>query len=267
MSEHATTLRKKLDAATIELRQKSIELVIAHQQCEKLQKELYDVGGQAKKAWTTSERIQFWLNVVTTVSIIAFVAGTYYTAKHDEKTRLMPIVVLGTQDVLTDANHPRHMVVIRNVGFGPALNIGNSELTVVVPDKNGVKKNVQLRLNHRTTIGAGEVEYVNGERTSAEESNKTYARITADMLNPPFTRGTASADLAVLLPREAANAIPVCIGYKDAHGEGYETWQMMYQPPISTPQDPDMAIDYRCKREAQKPCGEGEKVDEACPKQ
>ena len=167
------------------------------------------------------------LNILTLLFILATVGSTLYTVHSDEENRLLPILVLGTED---DSVTNTPTIVIRNIGFGPALNATTHDID-----------GSTLRLNHRRAIQAQEAQEIDGQDGAKA--------LTYTMPDKPYKRVTPVENVKGYFATEKY----VCVSYENARRETYETWHMIHQPN-------NLAIDFLCQRQKANPCSE------QCPK-
>ena len=148
------------------------------------------------------------LDVLTLLLIIATLLVGRRAINKEEKLRLLPIVMLGSQD---DSITNKNTIVIRNVGFGPALNAFTTPIaidaakipaatacTCLEPSPKEASacvdfyhelqwvskmKKATIRFNHRTAIAAGETQDLGGEEQI--ESESLPVQLTRDMCKEP----------------------------------------------------------------------------------
>jgi hypothetical protein len=234
-----------------------------------------------------------WTLAVTIVMLV--LVGVYtHAAKEQVKAAhaqtessvenmLRPVVVLAPHDDFS-VNPNQTTVVIRNIGFGPALNAVTSAVVMdrarrpVVMDRArrpvvtdpakrpaaaiplcldveeppwenapGTPK-ATLHFNHRTVIAANETQNIDGEERI--EGGPTFKLTRRTCKTEPYTQLTPVQSIEGLIKGEKAKSI--CIAYRNAASERYETWQKLYRPSESQPQT--LAIDYICQRKT--PSGE-----------
>ena len=154
------------------------------------------------------------LDVLTLVAIGVAVWSTLETTHTQTENALLPIVVLAPED--TDAKAPR--LVVRNIGFGPALNAETPPIRI--PGQS-----VTMRFEHRTGVGANRSEpvriFINGGLSPIQTTEELKAALT----NLP---GIPSGQ--------------ICIGYENADREAFETWQTFS---VTASNDLSIAYDRR----------------------
>jgi hypothetical protein len=165
---------------------------------------------------------------ITLMSIIVLGSVTWYGVRKEEEDKVLPVLVIGTRNDYTSPGEPAHTVVIRNVGFGPALNSVTSVFA------SGEKL---LQLNHRTSIGPGDTEDVDARESS--DGGKNFQQFSFTLGKPPSTRVTLVGDLQKRIDKKIAR---VCTSYESALGKWYETWQS-----ISVTEQGELAIDFDYK--------------------
>ena len=227
-----------------------------------------------------------WILVVTvaTLGVLVWYAweahkqvkAAYAQTKSSVESMLRPVVVLGTHDDF--AIKPNQTtVIIRNIGFGPALDTVTSAVVMdhtkrpagAIPPCLGVKEplwmdapgkpKATLHFNHRTVISANETQNIDGEERI--EGGPTFKLTRETCTTEPYTRLTPVQSIEGLITGETPKSI--CIAYRNAASERYETWQRLYRPSESQPQS--LAIDYICQRKT--PSGVEqctEPVEKAC---
>ena len=216
-----------------------------------------------------------WTLAVTIVMLV--LVGVYtHAAKEQVKAAhaqtessvenmLRPVVVLAPHDDFS-VKPNQTTVVIRNIGFGPALNAVTSAVVMdhakrpaaAIPLCLGVKEppwmnapgtpKATLHFNHRTVIAANETQNIDGEERI--EGGPTFKLTRRTCKTEPYTQLTPVQSIEGLIKGEKAKSI--CIAYRNAASERYETWQKLYRPSESQPQT--LAIDYICQRKT--PSGE-----------
>ena len=230
-----------------------------------------------------------WTLAVTVVMLV--LVGVYTQAAKEQvkaahaqtessvENMLRPVVVLAPHDDFS-VKPNQTTVVIRNIGFGPALNAVTSAVVMdhakrpaaeIPPcldvdepheplwiNAPGTPK-ATLHFNHRTVIAANETQNIDGEERI--EGGSTFKLTRETCKTEPYTRLTPVQSIEGLITGETPKSI--CIAYRNAASERYETWQKLYRPSESQPQN--LAIDYICQRKTPsgvKQCTEP--VEKAC---
>jgi hypothetical protein len=188
---------------------------------------------------------EVWVNILTFVFIGVTWYGTVTTLNTQTEYQLLPIVVLGTQDDYSDKSQVAHTLVIRNIGFGPALNSYTKKIVIN-------STNTTLQLNHRTAISPGGTEDINCVELDSSgkpfelnpqtglpvkiNGNRKFS-LMSKLGDPPLKRVTSIAGF-----QDTMGDIPlvVCTSYENSRRETYATWQLLYNPS-------DLAIDYVCQ--------------------
>jgi hypothetical protein len=219
---------------------------------------------------TKSDRMAqaaIWLDFFTLILIIVTAGGTWYTIHTQDENRFLPLLVLGTQDDFT-AN--QHTIVIRNIGFGPALNAATTGISIAhaktiavqrLVEKNKewsessvpltVSEQATLRLNHRRAVAVNETQDIDGREQDTGQTSPEE-KLTVDMNKPPWKRVTTVGNIVAILAGEQRQVF--CISYQNARAEQYETWQVMTMLDKG-----DLGIDYICQRKTSYPCSDTKK--------
>ena len=187
------------------------------------------------------------LALVTIVLILV----TYSGVRNDAEDRLLPIVTLTSQD---DFAVERNTIIIRNVGFGPALNTYTHPFKV----DSGT-----IQLDHRQAIAAGENQDISAVEHTGQGTDRLWEDAT--FKTPPPTLGMTKrvTDVGKIknILKKTDNG-HVCISYENARTEKYETWQKIYLIEDQS----DVAIEYVCQRKTPAPCTQPftPQFEEAC---
>lgn len=182
----------------------------------------------------------------TVQTIQATARETERSIRAATEARLLPIVVLGTVDDFTDKGKPAvHTIVIRNIGFGPALNTVTGAFGIVTIG------HATVQFNHRSAITPGEVQDIDYLRKVGDEPD--FTRLTQALGIPPSKGATLveSVEKDVRSAEEAGmkEGVAVCISYANAERETYETWHRLYETPGR-----ELAIDFLCQSKARAAC-------------
>jgi hypothetical protein len=173
------------------------------------------------------------------VVTIALILVTYSGVRNDAEDRLLPIVTLTSQD---DFAVERNTIIIRNVGFGPALN------TYTHPFKVG---SGTIQLDHRQAIAAGESQDISALEQTDHGKDRLWEDAPFKTPSPTLGMTKRVTDVGKIrnVLKKADNKA-VCISYENTRSEKYETWQRIYLIEDQS----DIAIEYVCQRKTPQPC-------------
>jgi hypothetical protein len=194
--------------------------------------------GEKKEVGLSSQTQAVLLNFLTFLFIVVTGYVSHRALQTETEEKLLPLVVMGTQDDFTDEKNTAHTMVVRNVGFGPALNAVTRD--VHVGDK-------WLQLNHRTVIAAGDIQDIGSKKS---EGGKPFEDITTPLGG--LKRVPPVGTIEELIKGKVVGVI-TCTSYENARREEYETWHWMYLTSSS-----GLAIDYVCQQKTPDGCSSQE---------